>query len=95
MSKHSFTEQGIGNLPAPIVARLKAVIRRVRRVQLIKGVFATLAVGIIAAIVVMGIDAAFAVESKAIRLTLSLAALAVTLIALWSWLLRPLSRKDW
>src|SRR6188768_2989164 len=93
MSKHSFTEQGIRNLPAPIVARLKAVISRVRRVQLIKVVFATLAVGIIAALVVMGIDAAFAVESKAIRLTLSLAALAVTCVALWSWLLRPLSHK--
>ena len=92
MNTH-FTEQGIRNLPQLIVARLKAVIRRVRRIQLLKGVFAVLAVALIAALVVMGIDAAFAVESKSIRLTLSLAALAVTALALWVWLLRPLSRR--
>ena len=64
--KTSFSEQGIRNLPEPIVARLRAVISRVRKVQLIKGLCATLAVGLFAALIVMGIDAAFAIENKGI-----------------------------
>jgi hypothetical protein len=80
-------------LPEPIRQRLKAVISRVRGIQLLKGLFATAAALVISLLCVMAVDWAFNVESQTVRWALSLVALAVTLITFCCWVVRPMSRK--
>lgn len=87
------TDRTISELPPVIVDRLKAVIRRVRRIQWLKGGFATLAVLVIAVLMAMGLDAAFALDSRWMRVGLTVAVMVSFVAALWHFLLRPLSRK--
>ncbi|HRQ90815.1 MAG TPA: hypothetical protein PLA50_18645, partial [Bacteroidia bacterium] len=80
-------------LPKPIFDKLRSMIRRVRRLIFLRGLFATLAVGLVCLLAVMAVDAALTPLSSASRWSISLAGLAATLAAAWWFLLRPLSRR--
>ena len=86
-------EAALGQLPKPILDKLQAMIRRVRRLLLIRGLFATLAVALVCLLAIMAVDAAVTLFSTTARWVLSLAGLAATLVAAWWFLMRPLSRK--
>jgi hypothetical protein len=86
-------EAALGQLPKPILDKLQAMIRRVRRLLFIRGLFATLAVALVCLLAIMAVDAAVTLFSTTARWVLSLAGLAATLVAAWWFLVRPLSRK--
>jgi hypothetical protein len=86
-------EAALGQLPKPILDKLQAMIRRVRRLLFIRGFFATLAVALACLLAIMAVDAAVTLFSTTARWILSLAGLAATLVAAWWFLVRPLSRK--
>jgi len=86
-------EATLSQLPQPILNKLEAMIRRVRRLLFIRGFFATLAVALSCLLVIMAIDATVTLFSSTARWTLSLAGLSITLVAAWWFLFRPLSRK--
>lgn len=86
-------EAALTQLPQPILNKLEAMIRRVRRLLFIRGFFATLAVALSCLLVIMAIDATVTLFSSTARWALSLTGLAITLVAAWWYLVRPLSRK--
>ena len=87
------SDHRILKLPQPIIERLREVIRRIRRLQWIKGSLLTLAAAVAAMLVVIALDAAFSLESVALRLAVSLAGLAATSWVAWTFWLRPLTRR--
>ena len=89
----STLESAIDQLPKPILDKLQSMIKRVRRLLFIRGFFATLAVAVVCLLAIMAIDAAITIFSSTARWMLSLAGLAITLVAAWWYLVRPLSRK--
>lgn len=86
-------EAALGQLPQPILDKLQSMIRRVRRLLFIRGLFATLAVALLCLLAIMAVDATITLFSTTSRWILSLAGLAITLAAAWWFLLRPLSRR--
>jgi hypothetical protein len=86
-------EAALGQLPQPILDKLQSMIRRVRRLLFIRGLFATLAVALVCLLAIMAVDATITLFSTTSRWILSLAGLAVTLVAAWWFLVRPLSRR--
>jgi len=89
----SLTDAKLRQLPQPIVDKLQSLINRARRLMLIRGLFATLAVALVCILIIMGIDAAVTLFSDSLRWALSLTGLAITCIAAWCFLVRPLSRR--
>ncbi|MCG8599193.1 MAG: hypothetical protein MI807_03535 [Verrucomicrobiales bacterium] len=89
----STLEAAFGQLPEPILNKLDSMIRRIRRLLFLRGLFATLAVALGCLLVIMAIDAAFTLFSNTSRWILSLTGLAITLVAGWWFLVRPLSRR--
>ena len=87
------TDANLRQLPKPIVDKLRQLIRRARRVIFLRGLFATLAVALLCILAIMAIDATVTLFSDALRWTLSLTGLAITALAAWFFLLRPLSRR--
>lgn len=86
-------EAALGQLPQPILDKLQSMIRRVRRLLFIRGLFATLAVALVCLLAIMAVDATITLFSTTSRWILSLAGLAATLVAAWWFLVRPLSRR--
>lgn len=86
-------EAALGQLPEPILDKLQSMIRRVRRLLFIRGLFATLAVALACILAIMAIDAAVTLFSTTARWILSLGGLCATLAAAWWFLVRPLSRR--
>lgn len=86
-------EAALGQLPQPILDKLQSMIRRVRRLLFIRGLFATLAVALVCLLAIMAVDATITLFSTTARWMLSLGALAATLAAAWWFLVRPLSRR--
>lgn len=86
-------EAALGQLPQPILDKLQSMIRRVRRLLFIRGLFATLAVALVCLLAIMAVDATITLFSTTSRWVLSLAGLALTLAAAWWFLVRPLSRR--
>ncbi len=89
----STIEATLQNLPRPILDKLRAIIGRVRRLLFLRGLSATVAVGLASLLAIMAIDATVTLFSGAARWALSLSGLAVTLVTAWWFLVRPLSRK--
>lgn len=85
-------ESAFERLPRPILDKLQSMIRRIRRLLFLRGLFATLAVALACLLVIMAIDATLTLFSPAARWGLSLAGLAVTAAAAAWFLVRPLSR---
>lgn len=86
-------EAALGQLPQPILDKLQSMIRRVRRLLFIRGLFATLAVALVCLLAIMAVDATVTLFSTTSRWLLSLAGLTLTLAAAWWFLVRPLSRR--
>jgi cytochrome c biogenesis protein CcdA len=86
-------EAAFGQLPEPILNKLDLMIRRIRRLLFLRGLFATLAVAFGCLLAIMAVDAAFTLFSTTSRWILSLTGLAITAIAAWWFLARPLSRR--
>ena len=86
-------EATLHQLPKPILNKLRAMISRVRRLLLIRGLFATLAVALTCVLLIMAIDASVTLFSNAARWALSLTGLGLTAIAAWWFLVRPLTRR--
>ena len=86
-------EAALGQLPQPILDKLQSMIRRVRRLLFIRGLFATLAVGLACLLAIMAVDATITLFSTTSRWLLSIAGLTLTLAAAWWFLARPLSRR--
>ena len=80
-------------LPPELLERLNAMIRRIRMLQLARGLLATAGVAVASVLVVMGVDAAVVIYSDAVRIGLSLAALALTLLTAYIALWRPLADR--
>ena len=89
----STLEAAFGQLPEPILNKLDSMIRRVRRLLFLRGLFATLAVALACLLTIMLIDASVTLFSSASRWALSLVGLAITAAAAWKFLVRPLSKK--
>ncbi|NOX98384.1 MAG: hypothetical protein GXP30_01375, partial [Verrucomicrobia bacterium] len=89
----SLTDSDIRNLPAPIVDKLQSLISRVRRLIFLRGLFATIAAGLISILIIMAIDASFTLFSDTARWALSLCGLAFTSGVAWHFLIQPLLRK--
>ena len=85
--------EALRELPPPILEKLRALVSRVRRIQLVRGCLATLAVAALATIALMAIGATFTILSPGLHLTLSLAALASVLITAYRCLYLPLRRE--
>lgn len=83
----------LSQLPPPLLDKLRSLIRRVRRLLFLKGLAATLAVGLASLLLIMGVDASLTLFSSTARVLLSCAGLVATLFTAWSLLLRPLSRR--
>ena len=81
------------NLPPEIASSLRRILGRVRRIQLFKGVLATLAALVFSLIGIMLIDWAFVIERPALRWALSGSAVLITLITMVRYVVRPLLRK--
>ena len=60
-------EAALGQLPKPILDKLQAMIRRVRRLLFIRGLFATLAVALVCLLAIMAVDAAVTLFSTTAR----------------------------
>lgn len=88
----SSLEDALSKLPKPILDKLQSMIRRIRRLLFLRGLCATLAVALIALLVIMSVDAAVTLFSTAARWALSLVGLGATTVAAWWFLYRPLSR---
>jgi hypothetical protein len=86
------TEDAIRRLPEPIVAKLRSLIARIRRVLWWRGCWLTLAALVASLIAVMAIDAAFDLESKLWRCLLSAAGLGTVSVVAWRTLFQPLRR---
>ena len=86
-------ESALGQLPEPLLDKLRSMIRRVRRLLFVRGFFATLTVALASLLAIMAIDATVTLFSTTARWGLSLAGLAATLTAAWWFLARPLSRR--
>ena len=80
------------DLPPAIAAKLKASANRVRRIVVLRGVFATLAVFVIALLLVMAVDAMVVIFSPAVRWGLWAAVVGATAITAYKTIRRPLSR---
>ncbi|MFW6107912.1 MAG: DUF4175 family protein, partial [bacterium] len=80
-------------VPEPIVRMLRRVIRRLRTVLVLRGLFAVVAVAIGALLAVMAVDAAAMIFSRTVRVLMTTGALLVTLAAAFWFLVRPLLRS--
>lgn len=80
-------------VPEPIVAKLRGLIARSRRVMAIRGLCATLAVAIGSVLAVMAVDAGVTIFQDWPRWALSAGALALTLLTAYLFLVRPLVRS--
>lgn len=81
------------NLPPEIASSLRRVLGRVRRIQLLKGILATLAALVFSLVAIMLIDWAFVVERRALRWVMTGSALLVTLITFFRYVVAPLSKR--
>lgn len=87
---HSSAPAGHVKLPPQLTARLRKLVRRVRRIQLLRGAALTVAVALAATLTLMAIDAAILIPSDAVRLGLSLCGALFVVTTLWTTLVRPL-----
>ena len=70
-------------MPDKVKSLLDASVRRVRRIYLLRGIAATLAVAIAATLAAMSVDACFTLYSDAARWLLSAALYACVFAAAW------------
>ncbi|MEM9282730.1 MAG: hypothetical protein AAGA96_12955 [Verrucomicrobiota bacterium] len=89
----STLDAAFDQLPEAIRAKLSSMIQRVRRLLLIRGLCATIAVALASLLGIMAIDAMITLFTPASRWALSLAGLGCTCTAAWWFLFRPLSRR--
>ena len=80
-------------LPPELDGKLRAIIRRVRLIQIARGLCATLAVAVVGTLAVMAVDAALVIPADAVRAALSCGVLALTLATAYVALARPLSSR--
>jgi hypothetical protein len=80
------------SLPPALSDRLSSMIRRARRVMVVRGITATVAVALLSAMAIMAVDAMFPLDSARARWSLFALALAGTLAAAWRVWARPLAR---
>ncbi len=83
----------VGGVPEPIVRTLRRLIRRARLVIFVRGVAALAAVAVFSLLAVMAVDAGVTLFSVTVRYALTLAALALTLLAAGALFIRPLARS--
>jgi len=83
----------VDGVPEPIVRTLRRLIRRARLVIFVRGVAALAAVAVCSVLAVMAVDAGVTLFSVTVRYALTLAALALTLLAAGALLIRPLARS--
>ena len=80
-------------LPKPIARTLRAAGSRIRRIVLVRGVFAVLAAALISILCIMAVDAMVTILNPWVRWGLWACGVAATAIVAHQALLRPLSRK--
>ena len=80
-------------LPQQITDRLKAVLRRVRRIQFFRGLLGVLTLGLAAILVIMAADFFFAPLSTTVRWALFVGLVVVVLGSFWKLFYQPLNRK--
>ena len=80
-------------LPKPIARTLRAAGARIRRIVLVRGVFAVLAAALISILCIMAVDAMVTILNPWVRWGLWACGVAATAIVAHQALLRPLSRK--
>ncbi len=81
------------SLPQPIVKKLEAVIRRIRRVMLLRGLLGLAAAILATLLALMAVDASVILSSEAARWLLTLGGLAAILLAGAWFISRPLRWK--
>lgn len=80
-------------LPHQITDRLKAILRRVRRIQFFRGILGVLTLSLATLLLIMAADFLLAPLSSAIRWVLFVGLLLVVLGSLWALFVRPLHKK--
>ncbi len=86
-------DEALSELPAPIQEKLHALVRRVRRIQILRGCLATLAVAIIATTILMAVGATFTILSPALNAALSGLGLVAIIVCAYRTLVRPLRKR--
>ncbi|BDS06581.1 hypothetical protein NT6N_16210 [Oceaniferula spumae] len=81
------------DLPPKITDRLQAILRRVRRLQVSRGILGVLTIFLASVLVVMAVDFFLAPVPPSVRLGLFIAILVVTLVSGWALFWKPLRRK--
>ena len=81
------------DIPPQITTRLQAILRRVRRLQISRGILGVLTVFLASVLAVMAVDFFFAPVPTSVRFGLFAALLLITLAAFWIFLWKPLSQK--
>ena len=79
------------DLPPAIAAKLKASANRVKRIVLLRGIFATIAVFVVSMLLVMAVDAMVVIFSPYVRWGLWAAVVGSTLVTAYNTIRRPLS----
>jgi hypothetical protein len=92
MSSKSSDDLTMAQLPAELTDGLMAMIRRVRRIILVRGMVTSVVVLLACALAIMAIDAGVTIFSSAVRWLLSLCALAIVVATALRSLVRPLMR---
>lgn len=91
MNNYSLWNQA--KLPPELTDKLNAIIRRVRIIQLLRGILAVVGVAIACTLVIIAVDAAVTIYSDGIRALISLSGLVLTLLTAYIALVRPLTDK--
>lgn len=91
MNNYSLWNQA--KLPPELTDKLKAIIRRVRIIQLLRGILAVVGVAVASTLAVIAIDAAVTIYSDGIRAAISCFGLILVLITGYIALVRPLCDK--
>lgn len=91
MNNYSLWNQA--KLPPELTDKLNAIIRRVRIIQLLRGILAVVGVAVASTLAVIAIDAAVTIYSDGIRATISCFGLILVLITGYIALVRPLCDK--
>ncbi len=88
-SAKSAMETHAGALPKPLQRRLQAMVRRVRRIAVLKGICLAGGIALASLLGIMALDASLTLFSLPLRWTLTFTALGLTAAAFAWWVLRP------
>lgn len=81
------------DLPPTIGRKLRQSANRIRRILFLRGLVVSIAVGLVALLTIMGIDAAVVIYSSLLRWCFTLSGAGCVLLTAWLLIIKPLSKR--